>query len=406
MIDKIIKKAEQLEEILINTRRYLHQNPELSCQEHNTAKFIHTKLIEAGIESKILQTEAGPAVIGLINAGTDKKTVAFRADMDALPLCEGKGKDYCSKNSGVMHACGHDFNMTSVLGTAFVLAAVREELDINAKFIFQPSEEKCNGALALVKQNVMDNVNAIFSVHADPSIYVGKIGIGSGVMASATDFFKIVVKGRGGHSARPHESVDAVFVANNIISYLYSGLLRNFDPLEPLVISVGEIHAGSAPNIIAEICEIKGTARTFNRQIRKNMQDLINKKSAEIAGIYGAEVEIGWEFGALPVVNNEILAKLAYETAVNIQGEENIIKLVKPSTGADDFSRYLEFSPGMLIRIGTGGENCCYPLHSCLFDIDEKSIIMAVKLLSAICINCKNESPVFSEYAGLIKNEN
>jgi amidohydrolase len=391
MLEKIFKKTEQLEEELIKIRRHFHQNPELSCQEYKTADFIYKKLLEAGIEANLINTESGPAVIAQIISDKNTKTIAFRADMDALPLCDGIDKNYCSKNNGVAHACGHDFNMTSILGTAFVLASIKEELKCNVKFIFQPSEEKSEGgAAALVKKDIMRDVDAIFAVHAFPSLPAGQIGLKSGVLTAAADFFNITIKGKGGHCARPQEAADSILAANNVLNYLYGGLSRNIDPMEPFVVSIGEIHAGNAPNIIAETCQITGTTRTFSKEVRKQIQELISSKSQEIAGVYNTEAEIKWDFGSPSVINNDELALLVEKTAAEFISKENIVKLPQPGMGAEDFSRYLDFAKGMLIRIGTGGENCSYPLHNCLFDIDESAIRMTVKLLSAICVNYQN----------------
>ncbi len=388
MIEQIIKKTEELESHLISIRRYLHQNPELSSREINTANYIHKKLFEAGLESCILNTTVGPAVIGHLKIDDTKETIAFRADMDALPLNDCKIKAYASKNQGIMHACGHDFNMTCILGTALVLASVKKELDVNIKFIFQPSEESSvGGSEALIREKVMDGVDVIWTIHAQPSLQAGKIGIRYGPITSSTDAFTIMVRGKGGHSARPNRTVDAIYVANQVISCLYSSIPRSIDPLNPFVISVGQIHAGTAPNIIAETCEMQGTARAFDSEVREKVHDLIKKRAYTIAQAYDAAVDIKWELGPPPVINDRILTYLTQTTAASIIGEDNVVKIQKPSMGAEDFSRYLKYAPGMLVRIGTGGEETSYPLHSSMFDVDERAILHTVKLLSGICIN-------------------
>lgn len=388
MLDKIVNKTEELEHLLVSIRRYLHQNPELSSREVNTANYIHKKLFEAGLESGIIETKEGPAVIGYLKVDDTKETIAFRADMDALPVMDSKIKTYSSRTQGVMHACGHDFNMTCILGTALVLASIKQELDVNVKFIFQPSEESSvGGSEALIQERVMDGVNAIWTLHALPSLPAGKIGIRYGPITSATDTFNISVKGKGGHSARPNRAVDAIFVANQVINCLYSSIPRSIDPLNPFVISIGRIHAGTAANIIAETCEMEGTARTFDPDIRERLHDLIKQRAYTIAQAYDARVDIKWELGPPPVINDRVLTYLTQQTAHNLIGEESVVKIQKPSMGAEDFSRYLKFAPGMLVRVGTGGEDSSYPLHSSLFDVDEKAILIAVKLLSGICVN-------------------
>ncbi len=388
MLEQIIEKTDQLENLLISIRRYLHQNPELSSREVNTAKYIHKKLFEAGLESGIIETSEGPAVIGYLKIDENKETLAFRADMDALPLMDSKVKTYSSRNTGVMHACGHDFNMTCVLGAALVLAAIKEQLDINIKFIFQPSEESSiGGSEALIQKKVMDGVDAIWTIHALPSLPAGKIGIRYGPITSATDTFNITVKGKAGHSARPNRAVDAIFIANQIINCLYSSISRSIDPLSPFVISIGKIHAGTAANIIADNCKMEGTARTFEPNIRENLHDLIKQRAYTIAQAYNARVDIKWDLGPPPVINDRVLAYLTQKTAAFLVGEDNVVKIQKPSMGAEDFSRYLKYAPGMLVRIGTGGEDTSYPLHSPLFDVDEKAILIAVKLLAGTCMS-------------------
>lgn len=388
MLEKIIEKTDQKENLLVNIRRYLHQNPELSSREVNTANYIHKKLFEAGLESNIIETSVGPAVVGYLRVDDSKDTLAFRADMDALPLTDTKIKTYSSKTAGVMHACGHDFNMTCILGAALVLAEFKEHLDINVKFIFQPAEESVEGGSeALIQEKVMDGVNAIWTIHALPSIPAGKIGIRYGPITSATDTFKINVTGKAGHSARPNRAIDSIYVANQIINSLYSSIPRSIDPLNPFVISIGKINAGTAANIIAETCQMEGTARTFNPDTREKLHDLIKKRSYTIAQAYEARVDTSWSYGPPPVINDRVLTYLTQTTASSIIGEENVVKIQKPSMGAEDFSRYLKYAPGMLVRIGTGGEESSFPLHSSLFDIDENAIFIGVKLLAGICIN-------------------
>ncbi len=388
MLKKIAEKTLQIEPLLIEIRRHLHKNPELSCEEFQTADYIYTKLKEYGIEAEKIKTNSGPAVIAHLHNDKNTETIAFRADMDALPVIDKKMVSYKSQNLGVTHACGHDFNTTVVLGTAIILAGLKEQLDVNIKFIFQPSEEKAEGgSLALIKQNVMDNVNAIWTIHAAPHIPAGQIGIGKGAISSATDSFYIQVKGKGGHSARPHEAIDAIFIANTILSEIYAGIPRNFDPISPIVLSIGKINGGTAPNIISETCEIEGTSRTFDLNIRDQIQTLIKNKAYIIAKSYNADINIKWQFGPPPIINDKILAQLVKETALNLLGKENVHKIKKPSMGAEDFSRYLSYAPGVLIRVGTGGTQASYPLHSPYFDIDEKAIGIAVNLLCGTCIN-------------------
>jgi len=388
LIELINNKTAELEPMLIDIRRHLHRNPELSGREVETAEYILGRLQEAGIDSKIIETDAGPAVIGSIISDESLETIAFRADMDALPVTDKKCTSYASKNCGIMHACGHDFHVTSTLGTAFLLAGLGKQIGVNLKFIFQPGEESVNsGAKALVKTGIMQGISSIFTIHAHPSLSAGQVGITYGAATAAIDSFRINIKGIGGHSARPHEAVDSIFIASQIINCLYSDVGRKFDPFDPVVISVGKISGGTASNVITENCEMEGTVRTFQQAIREKLRLVIDERVDSIAKSYGATAEAVWSCGSDPVINDHSLAKLCEDCAGNIIKQENVIRVTKPSMGAEDFSAYLSHAPGILIRVGTGGKNKTYPLHSCMFDIDESAISVAVGLLSSIACN-------------------
>lgn len=383
MKEQIIQIVDELENQLISLRRDFHMHPELSGQEYETAKKVLNILLEIGLDAKILDTKVGPGVIAILKGENKGPTIAFRADMDALPLQDKKQVSYKSTVAGVMHACGHDFNMTSILGLAMTLSKMKDQLNGSIKFIFQPSEESATGgAESLLDFNIMDDVKAIWTIHALPDLEVNKIGIRYGAITSATDAFKITVIGKSGHSARPYDSVDAIYISNQILNGLYSFIQRRFDPRLALALSVGRIEAGSAPNIIAGSAEIEGTARMFDQKMRSEMPNLMSSMVKDIAKSFGAEAKLDYHFGPPPVINDEELAKITEECTKNLLGDESMVIINRPSMGAEDFSRYLWYAPGMLIRIGTGGEYSSYPLHSSLFNIDEKAIASTVKLLA------------------------
>jgi len=389
VFERINEKVKELESQLVDMRRHLHQYPELSGHEVKTSNYVNNKSLAAGLESEIISTEAGPAVVAYIRADSANATVALRADMDALPVDDKKDVPYASKNQGVMHACGHDFHTTSVFGAALVLEGLKKELDINVKFIFQPAEEGSkSGAEALVKAGIMNDVDAILTVHAMPTLPAGKVGVRYGAITSAVDYFRIKVKGVGGHSSRPDKAVDSIFAASRIINALYADIPREFSPTLPIVIAVGKIQGGTAPNVISENCVIEGTVRTTDISVREKLHALIREKASNVARHYGANVEVEFESGSPPVINDSLLAKLVESTATSVIGEENVVNILKPSMGAEDFARYLDHTPGILIRIGTGGiKRADHALHSCLFDIDEKAIPVAVSVLSSTVFN-------------------
>ncbi|MEW5819150.1 MAG: amidohydrolase [Cyanobacteriota bacterium] len=386
MNQKLCLIVDAFEQELIEIRRHLHQYPDLSGNEYNTAKFLLKHLDELDVEAKLLDTEAGPGVIAIMKGKEDSPVVAFRADMDALPLMDKKLCSYASKIPGVMHACGHDFNMTCVLGLAKVLNKVKNELEGSVKFIFQPSEESNKGgATHILKSGIMESVDAIWAIHAFPDLPAGSVGIRYGAITSATDAFKLSVKGVSGHSARPHLAVDSIFVASQIINGLYSIIYRKFDPRQPIVISLGTINGGTAPNIVASQVELSGTVRMFDQQIRSQVPEIVSEVSRGIAASYGAKCDVDWHFGPPPVINDQELAKLTQFCAENLLGEDGVAIINRPSMGAEDFSRFLWYAPGMLLRIGTGGEeDVSYPLHSSMFDINEEAIAHSVKLLANV----------------------
>lgn len=385
-IDSLV---DELEQELIHIRRYLHQYPELSGEEYETASFLMSKFEEMGVDAKIIDTDVGPGVLAQLNGKSKTPLIAFRADMDALPLVDKKLCPYSSKREGVVHACGHDFNTTVILGLVKVLVKFQNQMEGSVKFIFQPSEESAEGGAShILKAGVMENVDAIWAVHAFPDLPAGKIGVRYGAITSATDGFKITVKGKSGHSARPQLSVDAIHVATQIINGLYTIVYRRFDPRQPIVISVGVIHGGTAPNIVANKVEFEGTIRMFDQDIRSKIPEVVSAFSRDIARSHNADCDMDWHFGPPPVINNDVLAMLTERASKEVLGEDSVAIINRPSMGAEDFSRFLWHAPGMLIRVGTGGEEyASYPLHNPMFDINEKAIGYSVKLLSRIALD-------------------
>lgn len=389
MNPKIFSIVESLEPKLTGIRRHLHQYPDLSGNEYNTAKFLLAHFDELGIEAKMVDTEAGPGLVAVIKGKGNSPMPAFRADMDALPLNDKKLCSYSSKVPGVMHACGHDFNMTVILGLAMTLNQIKDDLEGSVKFIFQPSEEiPSGGASYILKAGAMENVDAIWAVHAFPDLPAGSVGIRYGAITSATDGFKLTVKGKSGHSSRPHLSVDSIFVSSQIINGLYAIVYRKFDPRLPIVISIGTINGGTASNIIASKVELTGTVRMFDQQIRSQIPEIVGETARGIARSFGADCDLEWHFGAPTVINDEDLAKITERCSKELFGDRGVVLIKRPSMGAEDFSRFLWHAPGMLIRIGTGGdEETSYPLHNSMFDINEEAIGHSVKLLTFIALD-------------------
>jgi amidohydrolase len=339
-------------------RRHFHANPELSCQEANTAAFIAKQLTAWGIEHHT--GIAGHGIVALIH-GTKpgSKVMALRADMDALPVREKNKVPYVSKNPGVMHACGHDVHMASLLGTARILKSLEDELHGTVKLIFQPSEEKYpGGALPMIKAGVLENPAPGFIIgqHVFPELEAGKIGLRSGKYMASTDEVHLLVKGKGGHAAIPQKVIDPVVIAAHIIIALQQIVSRNAQPTTPSVLSFGRIIADGQANIIPDEVRISGTMRTFDEDWRREMQDRIRTISASIAEGMGGHCEVTVDTGYPFVYNVPALTKKVRGYAEQYLGKENVTELEMRMT-AEDFSYFANEIPGCFYRLGVMNEN-------------------------------------------------
>lgn len=362
----------ELFERMVAVRRQLHQHPELSWQETETAKTICRFLDDLGISYRT--GVAGTGVVAEIAGRAKAPWVALRADMDALPIQEETGLPFASAREGVMHACGHDGHTAMLLGAAALLA---EETDLPApvRLVFQPAEEKGAGALAMIEQGVLKDVKAIFGGHLDRHYETGTLVVTEGPVNASSDTFRIEITGQGAHGARPHESIDAVVVGSLMIMSLQTIVSREVDPARPSVVSVGLFQAGTAPNVIAGTAKLEGTVRAQHPQVRKQLNDSIRRIAESIAQLHGAKIRVEIREGTPPLVNARKMAELARAAAVDTVGEENVMPLRTANMGAEDFSYYLEKIPGAYIRFGSqvpGREG--FPAHSSRFDFDEQAL--------------------------------
>jgi amidohydrolase len=396
MLENIVKKAEEIRDRIIKFRREIHMNPELGGSEEKTAAFVAGILEDNDIEVK--RGVAGWGVVGLLKGGDGSgDTVALRGDMDALPIQDYKKVEYASSVPGIMHACGHDVHSAVLMGTAIVLGSLRERLAGNVKFIFQPSEERpTGGADYMIKAGVLEDPapSAIFALHTFPEMQVGTIGHKAGIMTASADRFRIVIKGKSGHASRPHQTVDAVLVSSMVISAIHHIVSRRTDPIHPAVISVGTIEGGSAPNVIAEVVEMRGTVRTLSPKTKKIMPPLIEKIIRGTTITMGATYEFLYEPGSPSVVNDWALNQLVKKCAVDVVSAQNVVELPDPMMGAEDFAYYTEKIPGMFIRLGTSNreKGLMTPLHSSYFDVDEDALAVGTKVMSWIAVNYLNKS--------------
>ncbi|MFS0784285.1 M20 metallopeptidase family protein [Bacillus sp. 1P06AnD] len=365
----------------VEQRRHLHMNPELSGKEFNTCSFIKQALQTFKIDILDIQE---PSVVGFIKGKAGGKTIALRADIDALPIPEEGEKVYKSKVHGVSHACGHDGHTAILLSVARWLSEHREELKHNVALIFQSSEEMIpSGAEILVKQGIMDEVDAVFGLHLFQTIEKGKIGINHGPIMSAADDFNIRIQGKGGHGAMPQDSVDPTYIASHVIQALQSIIGRRMPAAEPAVISIGRMEAGSALNVIPDTATLSGTIRTVSQETRTFVSNEMNKLVEGICTAFGGSgtVEFGW--GAPPVVNDKEMSELVERAILHNFGQEAIC-YVEPNMGSEDFSFYLEEKKGAYFFIGMGGEHSQYPHHHPKFDIDEETIPTAIDMFLEI----------------------
>jgi len=299
--------------------------------------------------------------------------------MDALPIQERTNLEYASRQTGIMHACGHDVHMTVGLGTAMVLAQLGQPLPGDIRFLFQPAEETAQGASWMIKDGVMKDVSAIFSVHVFPTIPGGSIGIRYGALTAAADDLELVILGESGHGARPHEAIDAIWIASQVITALQQSISRTQNPLRPVVLSIGQINGGRAPNVIADQVRLLGTVRSLHPESSAALPDWIEQIVAGICQAYGARYEINYRRGVPSVLNDLKLMQIIESSARAAWGGDRVQILTEPSLGAEDFSLYLEHAPGAMFRLGVGLPNQTnYPLHHSQFQVDEGAIVTGV----------------------------
>jgi len=383
MLNRIKELTISISSRLVEIRRHIHAHPELSGEEYQTAAFIAGVLSANG-----LHVEEGIGRTGVIGElkGTkySDSVLAIRTDMDALPIQERTSLEYASRIPGVMHACGHDIHTTVGLGTAMILSQIASEVGGKVRFIFQPAEEIAQGANWMVKDGVMNNVAAILGLHVFPSIPAGSIGIRYGALTAAADDLEIIIIGESGHGARPHEAIDAIWIASQVITSLQQAISRTQNPLRPVVLSIGKISGGRAPNVIADRVQLLGTVRSLHPETRNNLPDWIEKIVANVCNSYNAKYEVNYRQGVPSVQNDNALTQLLQSAAEEAWTNERVQILPEPSLGAEDFSIYLEHAPGAMFRLGVGYEERIinHPLHHPQFEVDESAIITGVVTLA------------------------
>lgn len=377
-----MKTIDTLQSRLVNIRRQIHQHPELGNQEFKTSALVKSVLRAEGIAVK---TIAGTGVIGLIQGKKGKgKTIALRADMDALPIQEETRKPYASRRAGIMHACGHDANTSIVIGAGIDLAR-RNDFAGTVKLVFQPNEESAGGAKKMIAAGALERpaVDAIVGVHVSPWLKAGTLGIKYDEMMAAVDRFVITIQGEGGHGAYPHLSVDAVVVAGQVVQALQAIVSRRTSPVDPVVLTIGTINGGERYNIICSHVRMEGTVRTLNDMVRRQLKAMIEQTLKHITAASGARFTLEYENLGNALVNTPAMVALCKKAGEKLLGAPQVKLLAKPSMGGEDFAEYLQKVPGCFIYFGTALRKP-YPWHHACFDIDERVLSKGALLLSGI----------------------
>ena len=367
---------------MVEMRRYFHENPEPSSEEYNTSAKIKSELDKMGIPYISI---AGTGVIGTITGVKPGKTVALRADMDALQVNECTGLPFASKKEGLMHACGHDGHIASLLGAAKILNEIKDEIHGTVKLFFQPAEETAQGAKKMIEEGALEGVDGVFGIHLWADIELGKISVEAGPRMASTDLFRIKVTGKGGHGSLPHQGVDAVVVGSAIVMNLQSIVSREISPLEPAVVSVGQIKSGSRFNVIAPDAFMDGTTRAFSAEVRGKFHSMIDRIAKNTAEAYRATAVTEYEYLVPVTINDERCSAIAEEAVRETFGEEALTKFPK-ITGSEDFSYFSNEREGVLCFVGTGTENY-YPHHHPKFAVDERSLPISASMYAAYAVN-------------------
>ncbi len=376
-------------------RRYLHAHPEPSREEYETTRLLAHEFGESGLHVRIVPS--GRGLIAEPEGQDDRPRVAIRADIDALPIADAKTVPYRSSREGVMHACGHDAHATMALTAALALWECREALpeEVSWRSIFQPAEEVSEGALEMVEAGAVDNVRAIVALHVDPELSVGRIAQRIGVLTACCQELQIVIRGVGGHAARPHLAVDPIAVAAQLVSMVYQVVPRSVDSRDPCVVTFGCIRGGAGANVIPDEVELLGTIRTLSDRAAAQVEERITQIARGLSAATRATIDVAFRRGTQAVVNDAEVTAICVHAAEEVVGAANVEEIRLPSMGGEDFSGYLKHVPGCLLRLGVASlDRPRHALHSPHFDIDEAALTVGAELLaqSAVLLSTSSRS--------------
>lgn len=386
MKEHLFSRLEHLFPELVRLRREFHMYPELSFNEVATPEKIAEFLHDAGLQVRTGVGERG--VIGQLKGEKAGKTVALRADFDALPIQDEKSVEYKSRVPGVMHACGHDVHTAALLGVAKVLSEVKDQLAGEVVFIHQFAEEVIpGGAQAMIADGCLNDVDVIYGAHVTPLLPIGTIGVGEGSMMAASDSFIIDIIGRGGHGASPHLTIDPVVIGSQVVLQLQQIISRGIDPLKPAVITIGSFNSGQGFNIIPESARLTGTVRTLDEQARDVIEHSIRQMTKSICEAAGATAKITYTRGYPVLCNHPCETAGVKQLAQDLVGKEYVQRL-SPVMESEDFSSYLQQIPGCFFFVGGGNKEigAVYPHHHPRFDVDERAILLIGKMFLSIVL--------------------
>lgn len=378
-------------EKIVALRRHMHAYPELSGQEQKTSLHLYQLL-----DKEDFLVQIGPEGRGVIadlpgEVESNSQRIALRADIDALPILDAKQVAYRSQVDGVMHACGHDAHSAIVYGALTAINDLREKnrlpFPVVLRAIFQPAEEICVGAREMIDVGALNGVDAILATHVDPSRPTGKIGLRRGVLTAACDEMHITIMGQGGHAARPHETIDPIAASAQLINSFYLNIPRATDSQDAVVVSIGKISGGQNANVIPEQVELRGTVRTLDAEVRLLTFDLIRQLASAVAQATGSRIEVEFGLGCQSVRNAPQLVDLLANQVIDLLDEGSIQWIQRSSMGSEDFAFYLDHVEGAMLRLGCVANDApSHALHTCLFDIDERSLSIGAKILAAAVV--------------------
>ncbi|MGA7671382.1 MAG: amidohydrolase [Nitrolancea sp.] len=415
-IAELVKVSPELDAWMRETRRYIHMNPELSLNENNTSRLVSGHLKELGIDHKtgvggdgrslFMDKDAlaaagitpgpitgGTGILATIQGRGPGKTLLLRADMDALPIDEQNDVPYKSTKPGVMHACGHDLHTTILMGTAEVLSGLRDQFDGTIKFMFQPAEEGPGGAVAMINDKILEDpkVDGAIALHVGVGMSAGQIAVKGGPAHAAADTVKIIVKGVGGHAARPQAAVDTMLVSAHILIALQTIVAREVDPFEPAVVTFGTLHGGTANNIIPAQAEMNGTVRTHSPEVRDLIEKRIGEIATGVAEAMRAEAQVIYLRGYPSMRNDDAMSEVVREAAIEVLGADNV-KGREPSMAGEDLAFVAERVPTCMFGLGVSdpARDIIYPPHHPRFDADEDALATGVKVMVASALKYLN----------------